>query len=232
MDRLFTTLSNAVDGTPMIAFAAAAIWGVLSVVLSPCHLSSIPLIVGFVGGQGQVSPRRAFGLSSLFAIGILVTIGAIGAITGAAGRLLGDVGPYGNYVVAIIFFLVGLNLLDVLPAPWSGPGRVGVERKGMLAALLLGLLFGVALGPCTFAYMAPMLAITFRLAATNIVYGAGLLLAFGVGHCAVIVAAGTSTELVQRYLNWNERSRGTIAVKRVCGALVLLGGAYLLYTAY
>ena len=39
-------------------------------------------------------------------------------------------------------------------------------------------------------------------------YGASLLLAYGVGHCAVIVAAGTSTELVQRYLNWNEQSKG------------------------
>jgi cytochrome c-type biogenesis protein len=48
----------------------------------------------------------------------------------------------------------------------------------------------------------------------------------------VIVLAGTSTELVQHYLNWNERSRGADILKKVCGALVLLGGLYLIYTAH
>jgi len=37
-----------------------------------------------------------------------------------------------------------------------------MQRKGLLAAFLLGLVFGIALGPCTFAYMAPMLAVAFR----------------------------------------------------------------------
>lgn len=231
MEYLFTTLSHAIEGTPTIALAAAMVWGILSIVLSPCHLSSIPLIVGFIGGQGQVTTRRAFGLSSVFAIGILITIGVLGAITGAAGRLLGDVGPYGNYFVSVIFFLVGLHLLGVIPAPWSGPGQVGIQSKGLIPAFLLGLIFGIALGPCTFAYMAPMLAVTFKLASTNLAYGASLLLAFGIGHCGVIVAAGTSTELVQRYLNWNERSKGTTVLKSICGVLVLVGGVYLLYVA-
>jgi cytochrome c-type biogenesis protein len=79
--------------------------------------------------------------------------------------------------------------------------------------------------------MAPMLGVTFKLAATHFLYGALLLLAYGVGHCSVIVAAGTSTELVQRFLNWNEQSKGAAAVKTVCGILVILGGAWLLYTA-
>jgi cytochrome c-type biogenesis protein len=79
--------------------------------------------------------------------------------------------------------------------------------------------------------MAPMLAVAFKLAATNALYGVLLLLAYGVGHCSVIVAAGTSTELVQRFLNWNENSRGTTIVKRVCGVLVLSGGVWMIYTA-
>ncbi len=106
-----------------------------------------------------------------------------------------------------------------------------MKRKGLLAALILGLVFGIALGPCTFAYMAPMLAVTFKLAATSAVYGALLLAVYGVGHCSVIIVAGTSTELVQRYLNWNEESKGAEIVKQVCGVLVILGGAYLIYTA-
>ena len=231
MQQLFTSLSHAVEGTLLIALIASVTWGILSILLSPCHLASIPLIVGFISGQGRVSTAHAAGIATLFAAGILITIAAIGAITAAAGRMLGDVGRYGNYFVALIFFAVGLHLLGVIPLPISGPGQVGMKRKGLLAAFILGLVFGIALGPCTFAYMAPMLAVTFKLAKTAPLYGASLLLAYGVGHCAVIVAAGTSTELVQRFLNWNEKSRGVTVVKCVCGVLVLIAGFYLLWSA-
>jgi cytochrome c-type biogenesis protein len=231
MEPLFTSLTHAIAGAPLIALAAAIAWGILSILLSPCHLASIPLIVGFISEQGQVTTKRAFWTSTLFAVGILITIAVIGAITAAAGRMMGDVGRYGNYFVALIFFTVGLHLLGVIPMQWSGPGQVGMKRKGLLAALILGLVFGIALGPCTFAYMAPMLAVAFKLAATDFLYGALLLLAYGAGHCVVIVAAGTSTELVQRFLNWNEQSKGIAVVKSICGTLVLFGGVWLIYSA-
>jgi len=231
MEQLFTSLTHAVEGSPLMALSAALIWGILSILLSPCHLASIPLIVGFIDEQGKISTGRAFLISFLFSSGILVTIGAIGAMTASAGRMLGDVGRYGNYVVAVIFFVVGLHLLDVLPMPWSGPSRVGMKRRGLSAAFILGLVFGIALGPCTFAYMAPMLAVTFKVAATNLSYGILLLAAYGVGHCAVIVMAGTSTELVEHYLRWNEKSKGALILKKICGVLVLLGGVWLIYAA-
>jgi len=229
MERLFTALTHAVEGVPAIALGAAFLWGILSIVLSPCHLSSSPLIVGFISDQGKLTTRRAFGIASLFAAGILVTIALIGVITAQAGRMIGDVGPWGSYLVAAVFFLVGLHLLGVVPMPWSGPGQVGMKRKGYLAAFILGLVFGIALGPCTFAFMWPILAVTFKVASTNLVYAIMLLLVYGIGHCSVIVLAGTSTILVQRYLNWNEGSKGSAIFKKVCGALVLIAGVYLIW---
>ena len=231
MEQLFTALSHAVEGSAGLAMGAALVWGVLSILLSPCHLASIPLIVGFIDQQGRITTRRAFTIAFLFAVGILITIGVIGIITAAAGRMLGDVGAWGNYAVAIIFFIAGLYLLDAIRLPLPEGAQPGMKRKGMWAAFILGLVFGVALGPCSFAYMAPMLAVTFRLAATNLPYGILLLLLYGMGHGAVIVLAGTFTEMVQHYLNWNEQSQGAVILKKVCGVLVLLGGLYLIYTA-
>jgi cytochrome c-type biogenesis protein len=231
IEELFINLSRAVEGAPLIALGAAVAWGVLSIVLSPCHLASIPLIVGFISEQGPVTTRRAFWTSATFPVGILVTIALIGVLTAAAGRMLGDVGRYGSYFVAIIFFVVGLHLLGVIPLSFASPGSVGIKRKGMFAAFILGLVFGVALGPCTFAYMAPMLAVTFKLAKTAPIYGAALLLAYGIGHCAVIVLAGTCTELVQKFLNWNENSKAVGRIKGVCGALVIFGGFWIIHTA-
>jgi len=220
-----------VEGAPAVALGASAVWGILSIVLSPCHLASLPLIVAFISGQGRVSIARAGAIATLFAMGILITIAVIGVVTAAAGRMLGDIGRWSNYLVAGIFFVVGLHLMGVLPMPWSGPGQVNMKRKGLLGALVLGLVFGIALGPCTFAFMAPILGVTFKLGGSSPLYGASLLLAYGVGHCSVIILAGTFTEMVQRFLNWNEQRNGVKLVKAVCGVLVLVSGVWMIYSA-
>ncbi len=231
MGELFSVLSGAVEGTPAIALGAALVWGILSILLSPCHLASIPLIVGFIDEQETKSVGRAFAVSSLFAAGILITIAVIGAITAAAGRMMGDLGAYANYSVAVIFFYVGLGLMGVVPLSWNRPENVGNKRKGFFAAFLLGLIFGIALGPCSFAFMAPLLGLAFKLGAEQPVYAGSLLLMYGIGHCSVIAAAGVSAGLVEKYRNWNAKSRGAIRLKKICGILVLLGGLYLIYKA-
>jgi cytochrome c-type biogenesis protein len=229
LERIFAILTHAVQGAPAIALGASFLWGMISLILSPCHLSSIPLIVGFIDEQGRISTKRAAFISTMFAFGIMSSIAIVGVITALAGRMIGDVGIYGAYFVAAIFFLVGLHLLGIIPMPWSGPGSIKMKGRGPMAAFILGLIFGIALGPCTFAYMAPMLSITFQLSTTQMWYGVLLLLFYAVGHCSIIVLAGTSTEAVQRYLNWNETSKGPLIVKRICGVLVILGGFYLIY---
>ena len=227
---LFASLTSAVTGSFIIAFFAAFIWGVLSILLSPCHLASIPLIVGFINDQHKMTTKRAFMLTFLFASGILITIALIGVITAATGHMLGDLGKWTNYIVSLIFIIIGLHLLDIIPMPWSGPGQVKMKRKGLIGALILGLVFGIAIGPCTFAYMAPMLAVTFKASATNNMgYGILLLILYGVGHCSVIVFAGTFTEWIQKYLNWNEESKGATVLKKICAILVICGGLYLIY---
>lgn len=229
--ELLTGLSKAIEGNPLIAIFASFLWGILSIILSPCHLASIPLIVGYVDAQGRISIRRAFWISVLFSIGILATIGLIGMVTALAGRMIGDIGVIGNYVVAVVFFIIGLHLLDVIPLPWSGPSGKQIKQKGLIGAFIIGLVFGLALGPCTFAYVAPMLGVVFKVAAEKLLFAIGLLLAYGIGHCSIIVLAGSLTETVSRYLNWTEKSKGAIIVKRICGVLVILGGVYLIATS-
>lgn len=236
LDAVFDTLTTAVSGAPLVALAAAFAWGVLSIALSPCHLASIPLIVGFLQGGGErgqapVSGRRAAGLSALFAFGILASIAVIGGLTAAAGRMLGDLGPWGNYAVSLVFFVFGLHLLDLLPMPQAWQPAPGQPRRGAWGALVFGLLFGLALGPCTFGFMAPVLGVTFQFAGTAPLFAFGLLALFGLGHCAVIGLAGVSGHQVQRWLSWQGEHPGAKWLRRACGALVLAGGVYLLLTA-
>lgn len=227
IEGIFNYLYEAMNGAVWIAVIASFAWGVLSILLSPCHLSSIPLVVGFISSQGKISLKRTFYSSLVFSVGILTTIALIGIITASLGRLMGDIGSIGNYLVAGIFFLVGLYLLDIIKLDWNR-GLKQTKAKGLLAALILGLLFGLALGPCTFAYMAPVLGVVFQTAQTNYFLAMVFLLAFGIGHCSVIVGAGTLTGKVQKYLNWSEESKTILWIKRICGILVILGGVYLL----
>jgi len=232
MIKLFSALSHAIEGTPLIAVGASFIWGILSIILSPCHLTSIPLIIGYLSNQRELSTKKAFYLSTIFSIGILLSIAVIGGITAAAGRLLGDVGNIGNYVVAMVFLIFGLNLLGILPLNFPGLSTLKSQRKGYLSVFSLGLVFGLALGPCTFAFMAPMLGIALNLTAKNLPYGLIIMTAFALGHCAVIIAAGTSTRMVQKITKWDEQSKGITVIRKICGILVLLGGIYLVYSTF
>jgi len=230
MRALFEWLSYSLQSFSIVALLASFLWGVLSILLSPCHLSSIPLVVGFIGKQGNMGTKRAFWIAAFFSSGILVTIVIVGLITGLLGRMMGDMGEYVNYLVAIILVIVGLYLLEIIDLPFlRQPKYTGLKRKGFIAAFMLGLIFGFAIGPCTFAYMAPMLGIVFSIASTHFSQAVLLVLFYAVGHCSIIILAGTSTGLVQHYLNWNEKSRGAIILKKVCGVLVILGGIYLVF---
>lgn len=232
IDSIFEFLSSALTGNTYTAVLASFGWGIVSVLLSPCHLSGIPLVIGFITSQGEISVKRTLSISLVFGVGILITFALIGLITALLGRLMGDIGIYGNYLVALIFFVIGLYLMDIIKLPFEGRGVKPTKKKGLLAALILGLLFGIGLGPCTFAYMAPVLGIVFQVAKTNIAYSIILLFSFGLGHCAIIVAAGTLGKKVQQYLNWTEKSKATIYLKRICGVLVILGGIYMIYNTF
>ena len=233
MVELLTRFGEAFAATGVVALAAAFAWGVLSVALSPCHLSSVPLVVAYMsGGATLPAGRRALWLSSAFAVGILASIAVVGVATAAAGRIMGDVGRTGTWLLAAVFFAVGLNLVGILPLPSFGSTPTHSKRRGAPGAVLLGVVFGVALGPCTFAFMAPLLGIVFRASGRGeLAYGILLVALYGVGHAIAIALAGTSLQSVNRWLGWRVGARAVVAVKAAAGISVMLGGVYFVWTA-
>lgn len=227
IENLFSYLSDLLYASSIMAIFSSFVWGILSIILSPCHLSSIPLIVGFLNSQGNISAKRTFSLSLVFSLGILITIAIIGLITMALGRIIGDIGNFGNYIVAGVFFIVGLYMLGLLKLDWQG-AKLSTRFVGIPAALVLGLIFGLGLGPCTFAFMAPILGVVFSVSGESPIYAIILLTAFAIGHCLVIILAGTLTKRVQSYLNWTESSKAVSYIKKICGILIIIGGIYLI----
>lgn len=231
--QIFTQLSQALSSNPALALLASFLWGILSVLLSPCHLASIPLIVGYLNGQKGLSTKKAFKLSAFFTLGILAMMAVIGLITGLLGKMLGDVGSWTEPVLGVIFLVMAFFIADIFRMPSFLSGGAGKPaRKGIWGALSLGFLLGIALGPCSFAFMAPILGIMFTSAGSQFIFALGLVLAYISGHCLVTILAGTFAGSVQSYLNWTGNSRGSKIVRIVCGILVFIAGLYLILKRY
>ena len=230
IERLFTFFLHLSEQGSGAALIAAFAWGIGSILLSPCHLASVPLVVAYINRGSVLSTHRALAVSILFSLGIFLSIVVIGFITALFGRMLGDIGPWGMWIVAAVFMVFGLVLLEVISLPWSGrPSMTTNTRSGWVGAWVLGLIFGAAVGPCTFAYMAPVLAVVFEKASTHLVHSTLLILLYSIGHCGVIVLAGTLGSRLQTFLNWDQNTHTTARIRKACGGVLILVGLYLLW---
>lgn len=229
MVGLFSTLSQMLQASAWLAVGAAFVWGVLSVVLSPCHLAGMPLIIGHIVRKGDGTRSAGF-MSFLFALGILVTLLIIGFVTYRLGRLFGDTGPAVSIIVGVFIIGFGLVLTGFLPLPELAvsPRFLAFFSGWYGEAFILGLIFGTVLGPCSFAFMAPLLGVTFYSSSSTPGLSLALFAMYALGHSAVIVLGGVMTGWVKSYLSWNEKNRTTELVKKICGILVILGGLYIL----
>jgi cytochrome c-type biogenesis protein len=212
-------------GASGLAALGSFLWGVISVLFSPCHLASIPLIVSYVAGQeSTLTARQAARCSVAFTAGLFTSIALVGAICAMLGRMLGEVGPYWTILVGIILIWVALDMMGVGACSMGG-GLLGRLRfRGLWGALALGLAYGVLSGSCTFGFIAPILAlITLE---QKILTGMTYVLLFALGHCLPITVAGSSAALVKRVLENNAFQQGSLWFRRSAGVLIGLLGVY------
>lgn len=206
IESLFVTVNEWIVGGTAIAGVGCFLWGMISVVFSPCHLASIPLIVAYVGGQQEaLNPRRAGLYSVAFSFGLFTTIAVIGIACALLGRMLGDVGNWWQILVGLVLIWVALGMFGVESCSMSGSLFYRLNLRGVTGALGLGLAYGILSGSCTFGFIAPILAlITIQ---KQIATGVLFILLFAVGHCIPIVVAGSSTAFVKGIME-NSRWQG------------------------
>jgi cytochrome c-type biogenesis protein len=225
LDQLFVAINAWMTDSFAIAALGCFLWGLVSVLFSPCHLASIPLIVGYVAGQGRlIQGREAAKYSLAFTVGLFLTIAAVGVLCSLLGRMLGDVGPYWTILVGAVLVWVALDMLGVARCSLSGGLMSRLKVKGLSGAFVLGLAYGVLSGSCTFGFIAPILAIiTIQ---QKVMTGVALIVLFAVGHCLPIVAAGSSTALVQRWLENGAMRHGGAWFRKGAGGMIAVLGIY------
>jgi cytochrome c-type biogenesis protein len=221
LDTIFLTINNWIVAESAIAGIGSFLWGMVSVLFSPCHLASIPLIIAYVGGQQQIlGSRQAAYYSVAFTSGLFVTIALIGILCAILGRMLGDIGNYWQILVGLVLVWVALGMFGVESCSMSGSLLYRLNLKGIFGALVLGLAYGVLSGSCTFGFIAPILAII--TVQQKIASGVILILLFAIGHCLPIVVAGSSAAMVKGVLE-NSRWQGTTQWFRKGAGVVIIG---------
>ncbi len=225
MDQIFLTINSWMSQGLLLGGLGCFLWGMVSVLFSPCHLASIPLIIGYVGGQNHlIEGRKATLYAIVFTTGLFITIAVIGLVCSLLGRMLGDVGPYWTIAIGLLLIWVALDMLGVAKCSLPGGLMARLTIKGLSGAFVLGLAYGVLSGSCTFGFIAPILAIISVQA--KVFTGVMFILLFAIGHCIPIVIAGSSTAMVKRLLVSSSWQQGGRFFRRLAGALIALLGVY------
>ena len=230
-DSFFLTVNEWVTSGSIIAALGCFLWGVISVVLSPCHLASIPLIVAYVGGQQAILTARKAGLYSVvFSSGLFISIALVGIICALLGRMLGDIGNYWQVIIGIVLIWVALGILGVERCSVSGSLLYRLNFRGISGAFGLGLAYGILSGSCTFGFIAPVLAIITvqKQIATGILF----ILLFAMGHCLPIVIAGSSTAAVKGIMENNAWQGAEYWFRKGAGAVIALLGIYFIINPF
>ncbi len=225
IESFFLTINQWMTGAVTLAALGCFLWGMVSVLLSPCHLASIPLIVAYVGGQEQVlRPRQAGVYSIAFTLGLFITIAMIGIICALLGWMLGDVGNYWQIVVGLVLIWVALGMMGVEKCSTSGSLLYRLNLRGIWGAFALGLAYGVLSGSCTFGFIAPILAIiTIQ---QKVAIGILFITLFAFGHCLPIVIAGSSTALVRKLIENQTWQGAGLWFRKGAGVVIAVLGIY------
>jgi cytochrome c-type biogenesis protein len=198
--------------------------------IGPCNITMIPLIIGFIGGSRDLSRQRSFSIALVFTIGLSITFVLLGMVAALVGGLLGGSTRIWYYMVAAICMVIGLQMTGILNInlpSWFGGLREKIRTKGLLGALLLGLVSGLVASQCATPVLAAIL--TYVMAQkTGILYGAALLFLYALGRGVPIILAGTFAGVLKSF---NSIGRWSETIEKISGVLIILVGFYFLWIA-
>ena len=211
---------------PILAFGAVFLAGVLSSA-SPCVLATIPLVVGFVGGYADGDRWKAFRYSLTFTLGLSLTFTAFGAAAGILGTMFGTVGGWWYIVAGIVALLMGGQMMGFYEISLPIKRDFKPKQGGVIGSFILGLFFGIVSSPCA----TPVLVVILTYVATKgqVLYGIALLFAYAIGHCLLMLAAGTFTGFIEAFVKAKGIVNFSTWTKRCGGLVVAVVGAYLIW---
>jgi cytochrome c-type biogenesis protein len=222
LDILSKLISQSFWLAPLIALLA----GVLTS-FTPCALTSVPLVIGYVGGTGNNDTKSAFKLSLIFAGGMAVTFTTLGTVASILGKLMGTSSSLWYIALGVLMVLMALQVWEVYNFIPSASLTNRNPQKGYIGAFVAGVLGGIFSSPCSTPVLIVLLSIVAK--EGNILRGLLLLLLYSIGHSVLVIVAGTSIAFVTKITSSNKYGNFSKVLKYFMGGAILLIAFYMFY---
>ena len=223
LTQLFTNQSSI-----YILFLASFLGGLISSI-SPCSLSMLPLIIGYIGGYSDAKPMRTLLQMIIFVIGSGLVFAIIGGICAFTGKMfVGN--PYFALIVASVVMIMGLKILGVIDFDLPVIIKEIPQNKvnnDFLYPLILGAVFALIGTPCSTPILASIMA--FASMSAKISQAVVTLLLISIGQGLILVIAGFLTSKLKANENFYYVSE---AFMKVCGVLLILVALYIFYKIF
>lgn len=197
--------------------------------ISPCSLSMLPLIVGYIGGYSQEKPLKILIQMIVFVIGTAVVFSVIGTICAITGKaFVGN--PYFSLIISSIILIMGLKLLDIID--FEIPVFVKEMPKNTfnndyLYPLILGAAFALIGTPCSTPILAGIMA--FASISASIVNAIIMLFLFSIGQGLILILAAILTSRFKAGENFYKFSD---MIMKLSGVLLILVSVYIYYKIF
>ena len=228
MDSLIHNISHIIESNLYLAPILALLGGILTS-LSPCCLSTIPLIIGYVGKDNN-DTKKSFVLSVLFALGMTMTFTILGVVASLFGRILNINSNLWYIILGTIMVLMALQVWEVFSFVPSSYAVSKNKKIGYVGAFFAGALGGLFSSPCSTPILVVILAFVAK--EGSLLYGTLLLLLYSIGHSILLIIVGISTSTLRKITNSSNYGALSNVLKVSTGLIILILGFYMLYLGF
>ncbi len=214
----------------LILFTISFFGGLLASI-SPCSLSMLPIIIGYIGGYSDAKPAKTLVQMIFFVFGTAIVFSVIGIICAITGKVfVSFASGYFGIVLASIILVMGLKLIGFLD--FELPVLIKEMPKNNTHStftypILLGGVFALVGSPCSTPILAGIMA--FASLSANIVNAIIMLFLFSLGQGLILILAGF---LTSRLKSWNNFYKISDILMKISGALLILASLYIFYKIF
>lgn len=223
LETIARLLNQNVWIAPMLCLAAGVITS-----FTPCSLSTIPMVLTYVGATAKENLGRAFSISLTMALGMACTFGVFGSIASAIGHVMHHAGEWWSILLGILMILMALQTWGVIHIVPHVHLEGDNKKKGYIGAFLTGALGGVFASHCATPVMIALLAMVAK-ADKGTLWGIFLMILYAVGHSVLMVAAGTAYSSMEAIINNEKYLRAGNILKTVLGFVILAVGLVIIF---
>ena len=214
----------------LVLFAISFLGGLIASV-SPCSLSMLPLIIGYVGGYSKNSPAKTFVQILFFVLGTAVVFSVIGVICALTGKVFVTfAGGYFGIILASLILVMGLKLIGILDFDMPVIIKQIPKNNGTnmyLYPFILGIIFAFAGSPCSTPILAGIMA--FASLSASISQSLIMLFLFSLGQGIIFIFAGV---IVSKLKNSTSFYKISDLLLKISGILLIIASIYIFYKIF